>query len=369
MQKLQQDTRLAAATAAGADAKPSSCFSLSMRTSVLVIAVLSPFSLVTLVFQTNFLDNMPYRYLSTDVESPSVISHKNSGGGNISVNVTTSTSTSTRTMNGWSAASPACRPSWGKNPSQIGRIYFAHTRKAGGSYLRRFLSHASKLHNWTFQAKEGQPVEARRQDTLYVTALRHPIQRAISHYKYEGRWTCPEMVKNKTVFVPTPENSRTLKDFIKRIHPSNTAPCFNNSSTNNSTIRKPILWVCTKLCYLRWFGADFNCLTNVSKSYSTALERLYNQFHLIAVTDWLKIPEYRRGLMEMFGINSSISFRRGMSCDAQSKYWNQKYPAVLRNETLNQLRQVNKLDIQLYETLTNCPGGVVFPPRLFFHTK
>jgi hypothetical protein len=250
--------------------------------------------------------------------------------------------------------SPACRPTWGdRDGSMIRRIFFSHTRKAGGSYLKRLFKLSAKLHNWTFEAAEGTPVEEpRRNDTLYLTNLRHPVGRTISNYKYEGRWDCIKMIHNES-FVPTAENSQTLEAYID--DPYQKPKCGQ---------RYPLCWECSELCYLRLFGAEFNCLENITRSYATAMERL-SQFHLIVVTEQLSSNKYRQGLLGMFGLNPNMTICKGMFCYSVSKVNNELHPATIRNETLKRLYDNNRPDIHLYDTLTRCPDGVVFPSPLY----
>ena len=260
--------------------------------------------------------------------------------------------------------SPACQPTWGDDGGRsIQRIYFAHTRKAGGSFLKRLLQHVAKRFHWTFDSREAMAVESpKRNDTLYVTNLRHPVERSISHYKFEGRWNCPRLIYDKN-YVPTMEDSKTLQEFIDNpnsILPHRTLrfdPCLGRSKDNEA-----ILWKCAQNCYLRWFGLDFNCLRNVTNNYETALQNLL-QFHLIVTTERLRDPQYVAGLMQMFGLPPNMEFSSKMYCDKQSKYWNAKLPANFRNETVEQLRQGNQLDTKLYKRVTDCPNGVVFPVK------
>ena len=65
----------------------------------------------------------------------------------------------------------------------------------------------------------------------------------------------------------------------------------------------------------------------------------------------------------MFGnIDTTIlSTTQKMYCFEESRYWNAKYPAILNNETVANLTQLNELDTQLYNQLTTCNDGIVFP--------
>jgi len=48
-------------------------------------------------------------------------------------------------------------------------------------------------------------------NTFYVTNIREPISRSISHFKYQGRWDCHDLVfASKKNFTPTEENANSL---------------------------------------------------------------------------------------------------------------------------------------------------------------
>ena len=261
--------------------------------------------------------------------------------------------------------SPACRPTWGIDPSKISRLYFAHTRKAGGTFLKFMLRKFTMQHNLTFDSVEGNPVESpKRNDTLYVTNLRHPVSRVMSHYKYDGRWNCKHMLITRTKESrPTAENAHSLKSFV------DTEPYIGLPPISCSPSIPPInrsLWVCAKNCYLRWYSKDFNCLHNVTDSFETALENL-SEFNLIVVTERLQDPVYWHGLARMFGFPNSTSFGRSPHCDRESKYWNRKFPLDVSNETMAFVHQVNHRDIELFHQLTHCRNQEVFPelPAVF----
>ena len=266
--------------------------------------------------------------------------------------------------------SPACRPTWGNDPSKITRLYFAHTRKAGGTLLRAMLRKFTRLHNLTYASAEGGPVESpKRSDTLYVTNLRHPVSRVISHYKYEGRWSCRQTMMKPNTSIPTPENAQSLKSFVDsessilgttppRIK---SIPCSPSIPPTNR-----YLWVCAKNCYMRWYGKDFNCLRNVTDSFETAVENL-SEFNLIVVVERLQDPVYWHGLTRMFGYPNSTRFRQSAYCDSESKFWNDKFPQVISNKSMAFVHQVNHRDIQLFHHLTQCRNQEVFPelPTVF----
>ena len=206
--------------------------------------------------------------------------------------------------NDW--VSPACRPHRRlNNTPRIQRLYFAHTRKAGGSTLRTFLAQVAKTHGWTWVVTEGKAAEAPvRNDTFYVTNLRAPVARILSSYKYEGRWLCKELVQkkknknNNASFVPTAENSQTLEEYISQYDASSLRINCINATGKSSRF----LWKCSENCYMRWFAQDFNCLQNPYESYRTAMEKLM-QYHLIVVTERMQDSSYTARLARMFNVH------------------------------------------------------------------
>jgi hypothetical protein len=95
------------------------------------------------------------------------------------------------------------------------RIYFYHIRKAGGTMIRKYLKKVASHHRIDLTIQEH---KFAREDvgshphTLYVTNVRDPVERAISHFKYEGRWDCQQLVKNHS-FVATKFNARAFSSW------------------------------------------------------------------------------------------------------------------------------------------------------------
>ena len=260
------------------------------------------------------------------------------------------------------AVSPVCRPSWKRNAHSgpIRRLFFSHTRKAAGTMLFNFLRFVARKHQWKFVSVEGTPAEdPTRNDTIYVTHLREPVARAMSMYKYGGRWSCRKMVYPQRFpdFTPSGNNSRTLEEYMdKESGKADQQQCLRTPE------RTKKLWGCVKNCYLRWYGKPFNCLQDIEKSYYTAKEKLFG-YNLVIIMERMSDPLYVQGLLRMFGNleTSILSTKQKIYCADESRFWNDKYPAIIQNTTLANLTRLNELDIRLYKELNHCPDGVVFP--------
>jgi hypothetical protein len=136
-------------------------------------------------------------------------------------------------------------------------------RKAGGTTLRGYLKKVANYYNLEFHAKEGfhfehpssggyhhdseQPLSLSppRLDTLYVTHVRDPLARSISHFQYEGRWNCTTLKQPQ--FVPTLENAMEFDTWIHS----------DVAHIHQCSIRPRPLWKCSENCYTRWLASPY----------------------------------------------------------------------------------------------------------------
>ena len=109
---------------------------------------------------------------------------------------------------------PSCHPHHRvKSTTQsIKRIYFYHVRKAGGTMIRNYLQKVAEHYNIHLQVDEYNHASSKEEvgsnlDTIYITNLRDPVERSISHFKYSERWDCEQLVHNES-FIPTQLNAR-----------------------------------------------------------------------------------------------------------------------------------------------------------------
>lgn len=125
--------------------------------------------------------------------------------------------------------SPACHPHFNlalpnnkwSNTTKFNRIYFYHSRKAAGSTVHKYLRKVADKYGIELKAVEWRGMEepgttfennnTLNENTFYVTNIREPISRSISHFKYQGRWDCHDLVfASRKKFTPTEENANSL---------------------------------------------------------------------------------------------------------------------------------------------------------------
>jgi hypothetical protein len=180
-------------------------------------------------------------------------------------------------------------------------------RKAGGTTMRVFLKSVAKAHNLTLRVSEGRPdtttVDWGR--TFRITNLREPIQRAISHYKYDQRWSCKKSDTDSLMrrgFVPSESNERMAFEEFLRI-----------GDRNQDNARHPeMLWTCATNCFARWATGQAAYVDAVSdkEAAKMLLDGAYNalcQYDLIVNTDWLGDEAYREAVQKYFGVDSKIA--------------------------------------------------------------
>jgi hypothetical protein len=261
--------------------------------------------------------------------------------------------------NSTTITSPACYPKLLSNSGhKIDRILFHHMRKAGGTTLLVFLKNVAKRYGLTFQHVEGRPApnrNNRNNNTLFVTNLRDPVARTISHYKYSGRWQCRDLKRKN--FKPTRENDVPLETFLHE----------EGGDKERQRWPQAWLWECAQNCYTRWLSPNPGEAKNVNTDHDPAeamlqraKERLL-QYDVIVVLEKLADPAYIKGLEQMFGGVPWPSKPAKVYCENQIKRANRKVPAVIRNETLQEVQRLNAADISLYKEMTSCSHGFAFP--------
>lgn len=230
-------------------------------------------------------------------------------------------------------------------------------RKAGGTVIRKYLQQVAKTHGLEYQAREGRKTVEHpiRPGTLYVTNLREPNARTISHYKYDQRWSCTKL--RKSSFIPSLNNTRS--SFEHFLHS-------NDKHTSTSA-----LWACATNCYTRWATGNYKPLSNtcsnkLGRDEITRIQEARDQllqYHLIIVSEWLRDPHYIHQVENMFGVQGLAGKKVYPICAKASARANEEIPLVITNETLTRLQDCNMPDTALYRQLTFCPndGLLDFP--------
>jgi hypothetical protein len=92
---------------------------------------------------------------------------------------------------------------------------------------------------------------------------------------------------------------------------------------------------------------------------SRAREALFS-YNLVVILEWLKNPEYVTSLERLFGLKG-ITTKRPMYCGHVSAAANNLFPLHVPQETQQRIIELNQLDSNLYNELTNCSFD--FPKR------
>ncbi|KAL3925502.1 MAG: hypothetical protein SGILL_000369 [Bacillariaceae sp.] len=229
-------------------------------------------------------------------------------------------------------------------------------RKAGGTTLRSYLRGVATTLGITFDVSEGghfeTPGNGGDPNTLYVTHLRDPFRRSISHFQYEVRWPCAQMVQN-TSFSPSLENAANLTAWILERdyqHPSLDERTFTKQHRCDDT--QKYLIDCATNCYIRWMNypkgaCDDQVFDRKSVYYYKALQSL-RSYDVIVDTDRLFVNN-----------NDGDGDATGAA--------NNPYAASLeRCESTRQLFfERNQADYDLYHDLVTCTvaasNQVLFP--------
>ena len=236
--------------------------------------------------------------------------------------------------------SPVCQPHFraatnSSNPwsdqVKFKRIYFYHFRKAGGTNLRIYLGKVAAHHGLEYDLTEYGVAETPGEHplpTLYVTIMREPVARSISHFKYEGRWDCRQLIYNKT-FYPTEDNARKIEDW-NETYGFEKSSCRYSQELHGYKFR---MVTCAVNCYSQW-AAGLSCPwweapehpgpgvyptrkeTPMAQQYDAAKAKLL-RYNLIVITEWLKYPEYIASLERFFGTPNFKSKNNSPWCEIQ----------------------------------------------------
>lgn len=275
--------------------------------------------------------------------------------------------------------SPSCHPHFSVALSdgnftkerKFTRLYFYHTRKAGGTNLKQYFRKVAAHYGLEFHYDEYTVAEdpGSHEDaaTFYVTNLRDPVARSISHFKYEGRWNCTGLT-NDTSYIPTEQNARTLEEWSTNYgsHSKRKIPC---ARTKTKGIFFKMV-TCGVMCQIQWFAGQSCPHGNVflpmdltsnpderdlslMKQYQVARQKL-GRYNFIVISEWLKDPGYVAAVERLFGVPGVAERKYYPWCEAESHHANNLIPLVIKNKTLEKLTLANKFDTFLYDEYAHC---------------
>lgn len=174
----------------------------------------------------------------------------------------------------------------------------------------------------------------------------------ITQYTDQGRWGCKDLSKIRRKgaekFIPTEENANKLETW------NSTGGHAPNQCSKGHSIRFR-MGECATQCYVQWFSGacpDFELSTE--QQYQVAMAK-YLRYNFIVVLERLRDPEYVAAVEKFFGV-PGVTTQRSAYCEAASHKANKMIPLTIKDETVDRLTQLNRVDIQLYSNLTDCLG-------------
>jgi len=182
-----------------------------------------------------------------------------------------------------------------------------------------------------------------RNDTIYITNMRDPVSRSISHFKYNGRWDCQQLVKNESLFIATESNAQPFKAWNQTsgFEPS---PCDMPFSFTS----------CAVNCYIQTFSGKGCTSDDWFTEYNLAQNRLL-RYNMILVYEKFNDPNYITAVETFFGIQGFNNEPSFMFCGREAKKANRRVPLTVKFEYVLLLTKLNEMDNRLYKDLvTSC---------------
>ena len=257
-------------------------------------------------------------------------------------------------------ASPACHPHFHlavpnnqrNNTTRFKRIYFYHARKAGGSSMHKYLAKVAEHYGLELKAVEWNAMEEPGMhdddvNTFYVTHLREPVDRSISHFKYQGRWNCRDLVIRRKSFTPVEDNAKKIETW-NQTGGHEPLKC-KRKRKGETGGRHPVFFLgeCAVNCYTQWFSG-LSCPEwgiSLNQQYQVAEAKVL-KYNFIAVIEKLRDPNYVQAVEDFFGV-PGITEKGKPYCKRQSHKANANVPLIVRNDTRERLTRLNQVDIKL----------------------
>jgi len=223
--------------------------------------------------------------------------------------------------------------------------------------IRKYLTKVAKHHSIDLKVLEFKHASfdeevGSRSDTLYVTNLRDPVERSISHFKYDARWGCNNLVKNKT-FVPSTTNARPFATWNFTGGFVETSCGSSSSNYRRRRSNRPFYFeACAVNCYIQTFSGNACTHDNWYTEYNVAWDRLM-KYNIILMYSKFNNPKYIQAVENFFGGVQGFGVPSSMFCGDEAREANRKVPLRVSFEHVLQLTRLNKMDNRLYKDFIN----------------
>lgn len=233
-----------------------------------------------------------------------------------------------------------------------GGIYITHFRKAGGTALTKVMYEEVCTHGMQAYSSELPFFHPKTFEVMgtsvFITAMRNPVDRILSMYWFEGRWprTCGlkcenEKVKNDTTKVAD------LGEWVEAIHDQRSWGKLKYRRHNGCG-----QWVSVENYYIRQLlGVDIPKYGLGFLNVTLTREHLHRAKKILANFDLVLIQEKMSKRSSMVRMFHSITGGRESSNMAQVRKGQERQNLFQAPSTvdLERLQDLNALDLELYE--------------------
>lgn len=189
--------------------------------------------------------------------------------------------------------------------------------------------------------------------TFYVTHLREPVDRSISQFKYQGRWSCADLVHHKKNFTPTEGNANRIETWNQN---GGHKPYQCKRRGPKKEGKRPLFFFlgsCAVNCYVQWFsGVCPELGIPLKEKYQMARAKVL-KYNFVAVIEKLKDHRYVEAVEKYFGV-TGLTNRGRPYCERESHKANEKFPLTVPSDTRRRLAKLNEVDSALYHELSDC---------------